>query len=157
MTNELKQEFTRRITKANKTELIVILYDMLLQYILDSKLAVELDNENQFKIEIRRARQCIDELIASLDLQYAIGVNLFQIYQFMKREFILAKFENPDILDHMEKITKELLFAYNEISRQDYSLPVMEHTETVYAGITYGKKSINENADYNAKTRGYLI
>ena len=85
MTNELKQEFTRRITKANKTELIVILYDMLLQYILDSKSAVELDNENQFKIEVRRARQCIDELIASLDLQYAIGVNLFQIYQFMKR------------------------------------------------------------------------
>ena len=40
---------------------------------------------------------------------------------------------------------------------EDYSLPVMEHTETVYAGITYGKKSINENADYNAKTRGYLI
>ena len=34
----------------------------------------------------------------------------------MKREFILVKFENPDILDHMEKITKELLFAYNEIA-----------------------------------------
>ena len=34
MTNEKKQAFTLRITSANSTELIEILYEMLLEYVL---------------------------------------------------------------------------------------------------------------------------
>ena len=33
MTKELKQEYTRKITQANKTQLITILYEMLLIYV----------------------------------------------------------------------------------------------------------------------------
>ena len=33
MTKELKQQFTLKITQANKTQLIVILYEMLLIYL----------------------------------------------------------------------------------------------------------------------------
>ncbi len=31
MTREMKQIFTRRITQANRTQLVVILYDMVLE------------------------------------------------------------------------------------------------------------------------------
>ena len=33
MTRELKQEYTRKIKQANKTQLITILYEMLLIYV----------------------------------------------------------------------------------------------------------------------------
>ena len=36
MTQEKKQEYTRRITQANKTQMITILYEMVLDYFADS-------------------------------------------------------------------------------------------------------------------------
>ena len=41
MTKELKQEYTLRITQANKTQLITILYEMLLVYVDDARTAYE--------------------------------------------------------------------------------------------------------------------
>jgi len=37
MTKELKQEYTLRISRANKSELVVILYEMLIDYIDEAK------------------------------------------------------------------------------------------------------------------------
>ena len=37
MTNELKKEYTLRISQANKTQLVVILYEMLLIYVDEAK------------------------------------------------------------------------------------------------------------------------
>ena len=39
MTTEKKQMFTRRITQANKTQLTVIVYEMLLAYLEDARAA----------------------------------------------------------------------------------------------------------------------
>ena len=41
MTSEKKQEYTRRITNASKSGLVVIIYDMLLDYLEDAKNAVK--------------------------------------------------------------------------------------------------------------------
>lgn len=40
MTRELKQEYTLRITQANKTQLITILYEMALLYVDEAKAAL---------------------------------------------------------------------------------------------------------------------
>ena len=39
MTKELKQEFTLKISQANKSQLVVILYEMMLTYIGEAKQA----------------------------------------------------------------------------------------------------------------------
>ena len=41
MTKECKQQFTLRITQANSTQLIVILYEMPLQYLADGEQAAD--------------------------------------------------------------------------------------------------------------------
>ena len=41
MTKECKQQFTLRITQANSTQLIVILYEMTLQYLADGEQAAD--------------------------------------------------------------------------------------------------------------------
>ena len=41
MTKECKQHFTLRITQANSTQLIVILYEMTLQYLADGEQAAD--------------------------------------------------------------------------------------------------------------------
>ena len=63
MTKECKQQFTLRITQANATQLVVILYEMTLQYLADAEQAAE---DAQFLEAVRKTRGCINELLNSL-------------------------------------------------------------------------------------------
>lgn len=171
MTNEMKQEFTRKITQANKTELIIILYEMLSQYIEDAISSNQLGDKRRTIIEIRRATQCVDELIASLNLEYPLAINLFRLYQYIKRELLKVKTESIESnieqmqanteavksLEHIIMIVHGLHEAYAEIVIEDTSGAVMTNIQTVYAGMTYGKKDINENMDSGVEKRGYFI
>lgn len=63
MTKECKQQFTLRITQANATQLVVILYEMTLQYLTDGEQAAD---DAELLEAVRRARGCINELLNSL-------------------------------------------------------------------------------------------
>ena len=80
MTREMKQIFTRRITQANRTQLVVILYDMVLEYLKEAIAAQEIDCIQEYKKAMQCARNCISELRNSLDFNYEISRNLFAIY-----------------------------------------------------------------------------
>lgn len=86
MTREMKQIFTRRITQANRTQLVVILYDMVLEYLKEAIAAQEIDCIQEYKKAMQCARNCISELRNSLDFNYEISKNLFAIYAFADRE-----------------------------------------------------------------------
>ena len=76
MTREMKQIFTRRITQANRTQLVVILYDMVLEYLKEAIAAQEIDCIQEYKKDMQCARNCISELRNSLDFNYEISRNL---------------------------------------------------------------------------------
>ena len=63
MTKECKQQFTLRITQANATQLVVILYEMTLQYLTDGEQAAD---DAELLEAVRRARGCINELLNSI-------------------------------------------------------------------------------------------
>ena len=52
MKKEKKQEFTLRISRANKTQMIVILYDMGLTYLEDAVEVFEKNNYKEYKWNI---------------------------------------------------------------------------------------------------------
>ena len=76
MTRELKQQFTRRISAANKTQLVVILYEMFLTYIQEARQAFENQDTEGFRQGIKRAKGCLHELMMSLNYDYALAGNL---------------------------------------------------------------------------------
>lgn len=144
MTDEAKKIFTKRITQANKSELIVILYEMYLTYLEDAFLAQE--KKEDIRLSIRKARGCLNELMNSLDFDYDIAYQLLQLYVFVNKEMAKAEVHaNIEPLKECKKIMKELKLAYQEVSKQDHSAPVMENTQTVYAGLTYGKGKLTES------------
>ncbi|MDD3205124.1 MAG: flagellar protein FliS [Lachnospiraceae bacterium] len=158
MTSELKQKYTLRITQANKTEMIVILYDMLLDYIKDAKAVLELDNKEQFHKEIKHARGCVEELIASLNLEYELARNYLQLYSYVNRELASADAGNHiKALENAQMVISELKEAYVEISKQDTSPAVMSNTQSVYAGLTYGKTDLKEDLMNHSGNRGFLV
>ena len=158
MTKEMKQIFTRRITQANRTQLVVILYDMIPTYLKDAATAQEIGCEQEFKKDMQCARNCISELRGSLDFNYDLARNLFAIYAFADRE--LAHDMRGISAEQLVQITgmfQKLRDAYHTISKEDQSQPLMENAQDVYAGFTYNRTDVNESLSQYGGARGYRI
>ena len=57
MTAEQIKEYTLKITRANKSELIVVIYDMAIDYVDDALRALENGDKNQYRKNVKQARR----------------------------------------------------------------------------------------------------
>ena len=157
MTKELKQEYTLRITQANKTQLITILYEMVLLYLDEAKTALEAGEKAGFRNSIRKIRNCMNELTASLNLEYELAQNLLQLYLYINRELVHASMHyDSENLAHVENVIRPLKEAYEKIETHDASGPIMANTQSVYAGLTYGRNTLTENITDPSANRGFF-
>lgn len=157
MKDELKQQFALRITQANKTELVVILYEMFLTYIKDAKADLQGQDTKTFRLDIQRARGCLKELMGSLNYDYEPAPTLLKLYIYVSRLLVTADLHNEEKeLDEAAKIMQKLHDAYAAISKEDTSAPVMGNTQTVYAGLTYSKSDLSVNLDEGSGSRGFF-
>ncbi len=157
MTQEKKQEYTLRITQANKTQMITILYEMVIDYILEATDAIRRGDKEEADIKLRNAQNCIDELIRSVNLRIDLGKMLHQIYIFSKKELIIAGVNySANRIRKVEKNFRALHEAYKELESFDKSAPTMGNTQSVYAGLTYGKHSLNEDVTASSYNRGLM-
>ena len=155
MTRERKQQFTLRISQANSTELVVILYEMLLCYIDECKAALGAESEGEFKEAVRKSRGCLNELMASLNMDYEISKELLQLYIFCIRRLARAEVKKDGvILDEIKKVIKPLHKAYREVAVHNTQGPVMNNSQRIYAGLTYGRNTLTENMVYQSANRG---
>jgi len=155
MTRECKQQFTLRISQANSTELIVILYEMLLCYLEESKVALHTNNDGEFKEAVRKSRGCLNELMGSLNMEYELSKELLQLYIFCVRRLARAEVKKDGtILDEINKVIKPLHKAYREVAVQNTQGPVMNNSQRIYAGLTYGRNTLTENMAYQSTNRG---
>ena len=158
MTKELKQEYTLKITQANKTQLITILYEMILTYAEDAKQSHADADRLEFREAIRKARGCVNELLSSLNFEYELATNFLQLYLYVNRELAKADVRNAtEPIENIEKVIKGLHGAYSKLNELDASGPVMENVQTVYAGLTYGKNNLNENLADQGTDRGFRV
>ena len=154
MTDEKKKEFTMKITQANKTRIVVLTYELALQYIDDAKNAVSLDG---FFGGVQHAKSCVEQLRGVLDYSQEISLYLYRIYNYVSLVMDKAMIRrNPDLLDEPAMLLKKLHDAFDEIASQDTSGPEMSNIETVYAGLTYGRTGgIRDNV--SPGNRGYIV
>ena len=158
MTGEKKQMFTRRITQANRTQLVVVSYDIFLEYLDDAANAHNDGNTEEFTRSIQMARECILQMRSALDFQYELSKNLFSLYNFADRELAGDMFGNKaDNLDALRQMFKKLRDAYDTVSKDDTSEPLMDNIQDVYAGSTYGRNDINENLIDYGEERGFRV
>jgi flagellar protein FliS len=158
MTNEMKQAFTRRITKANRTQLVVIVYDMMLVYIDDAKTSKTKNDMHEFERNLELARNCIGDLRKNLNFDYELSKSLFSIYTYSDRQLANAMFSGKtDNIVIVEGMMKKLRKAFYELSLTDKTQPMMDNTQEVYAGLTYGRNDINETLINPEANRGFTV
>ena len=158
MKKELIQEYTMRITQASRTELIVIMYEIILKDIQYAKEAFAEGDTETYEKELSHAGRFVNELMAALDYNYSISYHLMSLYIYANKELTTAKTKKqPAGLATVEEIFEKLLAGYQKVSEEDTSGPVMKNTQQVYAGLTYGRGTLNEMyVNMNEAKRGFM-
>lgn len=150
MTRDEIQAYSLRITQGNKSNLVVVTYDIILKYLEDAKNSYQAGDVEQFVSQIKKANEFLAELMGALDLQYPVARNLLNIYEFIQKMFLKATFQKkPDSLDGLESMLTDLRDAFMEVAKQDKSTAIAGNNSHVYAGLTYGKNSLNETYEPN--------
>ena len=158
MTKEKQQEFTMRISQANRTELLVVTYDILNEETETAVKSAEAGNLDEYRSSLKSAQRYLAELMSTLDYNYPISVELLRLYEYVQRVLVKSDVSGkPYELETAMSVIGKLRTAYAKVAESDSSEPLMENTQRVFAGLTYGKGSLNEtDVDPNSTSRGFL-
>ncbi len=150
--------FTARITQASRSELVVILYEMTLVQIEEAEKSFAENNIIDFHKELKGAQKSVNELIVALDYKYKISYDLLSLYLYTNKQIITAIIkQNPLPLKSAQETLNKLLIGFKEVSRADKNGPMMRNTQQLYAGLTYGRGTLNETfIDPADKNRGFI-
>ena len=157
MTREQIQDYTLKITRANRSELIVLVYDIAIGYIETAIKSFDEHDLEAFSANSRFANKCIGDLLEALDFNYEPAYPLMRIYVFISKQISLApiKRDKKPLTDSL-RLLKKLRKSFEDIAKQDDSEPLMQNTQEVYAGLTYGRGSLNENIG-GSSNRGFVV
>lgn len=157
MTREMIQEFTRRISQENESGLILVLCDILHVYGEEALLSYKQGCEAEYLQNVERMRRALQELISCFSMTDKLGRNVVAILRFIYEKLVRSSVRRkPDELDRCIRMIDNLRVGFVHLHDIDMEGPVMQNTHQVYAGLTYGKGTLNESVqgvDY--KNRGY--
>ena len=158
MRKELIQEFSMRVTQASRSELVVIMYEIILKDIEYAKETFAKGDTATYEKELTHAGRFVNELMGALDYSIGLSYHLMSLYIFANKQLTAAKVQKqPELLDGVAEIFEKLLTGYQKVSEEDTSGPVMKNTQQVYAGLTYGRGTLNEMyVNMNESRRGFM-
>ena len=156
MTQEAKSIYTSRITNANATGIIDILFDMLFDDLADSEKAAEIKDFDALRESISHGKLVLSHLKDALDFKYELSYQLYPLYTFAQNSMEKTFFRgDPKGVNDAKKVISPLRDAFKEIAKNDNSPKVMQHTENMVAGMTYGRNDLNmTDASYD-RNRGF--
>ena len=156
MKDEIRLDFQRRLSQCNKGEMIVILYDILFAYTEEAKEEHEQNHYEEYKNAIKQAQRTLDMMMGALDYRFEISKDLHKLYVTCKNLLAKAIYQNRvDGICEAETILRNLYNGFTEAAKSDVSAPLMQNVQKVYAGMTYGRSTLNENL-MNDNNRGFL-
>lgn len=157
MTKDTVNYYTRKISESNPTQIIVLVYEMTEIYLDEAIMAHKGKDMEGFTAGLSKASKCINDLIEALDMQYEISHQLIDIYMFMNKEISVAMVTyNAESIARIQTMVTKLKTSFEELSAKDTSSAVMGNTQEVYAGLTYGKGSLNESTSIQSN-RGFTV
>lgn len=124
--NPYQQYKENAILTASPEELVLMLYNGIIRFIDEAKTALQKKDYVETNAKIQRAQDIITELMLTLDMNYDISKNLYNLYDYMLRRLIDANMKKDiEILDEVRGFAVEL--------RDTWSLALQKVREKVYA------------------------
>lgn len=139
------QGFSRKIAQCSRTKLVVVTYEIILNYLYSAKISLQLEEYDNYNFNMRKVSQFVNDLMLSLDFKYKISFELMSLYLFVNKcvaQDIASR--KGDKIDNVINIINNLKSGFEEVAKEDTSGTIMENNSQVYAGLTYGKGTLNE-------------
>jgi flagellar protein FliS len=151
------KDFQTKIVNADKGQLVIICYEMLIAEIDYAIMQLESNKEDEFSKVMARAHKILRELSDNLDLQYNISADLMAIYIYINKQFVEASTSKKiEPLNEAKTILNTLLDGWKEANKlEGNNKPLIQNAQKVYAGLTYGKGTLNETVYDGSTGRGF--
>ena len=137
-----------RISQANTAQLALILYEMIIDSIKDATSSHKKGDQEGFERDLGKAQNYLQELISMSRMDSKVAADTVSIYLFVDHELLMSLVKKEPV--HLEECLgylESLQTSFQEIAKTDTDGPLMENTQQVYAGLTYGKGYLNESMD----------
>ena len=145
------KEMQQRIALASPAQLVVITYELLLRHLSDA--ARDFDTV-LFAMRLEKARACVNELSAALNLELPVSAELLQLYVYVNKLLIRAQMENSaKPVAEACRIIEHLLTGWRELAA---SSDTAANDKTMYAGLTYTKTGALSEYEPDGSARDYL-
>jgi flagellar secretion chaperone FliS len=132
-----KKNIEKRISSANDIELVAILYEALIDNFNDSILSIDEKKYDELKDINKNSRDILAELLATLEGNSEIAINLRQIYIYVNK--LITEGENRKDKNSFEMATKIIRPLYEGFSEIGKNIE-----PKVVTGLTYGKSNLDE-------------
>ncbi|MBR1598301.1 MAG: flagellar protein FliS [Lachnospiraceae bacterium] len=147
MTSEEMNVYKMRITQAGVGELTVIMLEMEMQWIREALEAYEKGDMDTYISYVEKAQATQVELMNGLNLDNEVSKDVYSVYVFFNKQLINSKIKKaPQDLDRIVDMLAEYHESFKAIANTDDGKPVMDQSEKVYAGLTYGSGGLVENS-----------
>lgn len=159
MDKEKMQQFAARISQANRTELTVIVFELAIFHLEEGLKADSQQDKVSLAENIKKSMMYVNQLCGALDYSQKISADLFSLYRYVNGILAHAMAaRNVENLDEAKGILEGLKESFAEVAKTDNSAPLMSNTQQLYAGLTYGKGTLNEVCiNSNEANRGYKV
>ncbi len=148
--------FTLKIASSNGCGLISILYDIYEEYESEALKYFEAGQVDAAICAVKKCAEVVNHLQKDLNFNYKVSANLYALYDYVQRNISKSIYKaNSDGLIVAKQIMDELGDAFEQLAGKDSSAPIMQNTQYVMAGITYGRESLNESLMGNQNSRGF--
>lgn len=128
------------VVNASRGELLCMTYELLLEEI---EKASKIEEMEERKVHIDKAIKVLQMLAEDLNFEVELSKELFRIYVYVQG--LLVNGRHTEKLEEAYKLIHKIYEAYKKIADEEESkAPSMENAEKIYAGLTYGKTSVNE-------------
>ena len=154
MDREAIKTYSYRISQATRSELVVIVYDIIRDYLKD---AVSTSDNAVFKEKLHMAMRGIDQLITGLDMQYELSGNLYVLYNYMKRTLIGAQVSyDKNVVNSIYDMLGQLRQSFYEVSIQKRCIPDLHILNMVQAMKQQVIRLLTEDIWYNEHKSAHL-
>ncbi len=121
------EAYKKAIETATPLGLVIINYNLLLKYIHLSKRHCESEEREEFKETIKKAREFLNLLMSTLDMDYEVSKHMMSLYLYANKLLIQAEISfRYDIICEACDILGSLLDCFKLITKSDIEKELIE-------------------------------
>lgn len=137
-------DYVARISNASPIKLVVITYELILAHVDDAMNSR--DDRKEYVRHVELSTELLGTLMDALNMDYELSRTLFPLYVYVNKLLINSKISRTmDYLKDVRDILTPLYKSWVDVAQNEAAdQPVMDKSQTIYAGLTYGRGELSE-------------